>query len=265
MKDIITIQSILSILVMTSCEKVINYELNSSTPRYVIEGVLTNQPGQCRVAITKSVNFGENNTFPSVSDAMVIISDNLGAKDTLYEKEPGIYSSVTLQGIPGNTYTLNITIWEVSFMAISTMPEPVSLDSVYFSKINAFGGTQNAPVPVYKDPKNFRNYYRFVELVNGSKVDAIFVRNDNHNNGRTIKQTLIDLSENVSTSPGDSVQIQMMCIDANVYEYFFSLNQIAGSKQNASGTPANPISNITGGALGYFSAQTVQEKTIVVP
>ena len=199
MKGIIIIQSILSVLlVMTSCEKVIDYGLNSSTPRYVIEGVLTNHPGQCRVAITKSVNFGENNTFPTVSDAIVIILDNLGAKNTLHEKEPGIYSSVTLQGIPGHTYTLNIAIGEVSFMATSTMPRPVSLDSLYFSKINAFGGTQNVPVPVYKDPENFRNYYRFVELVNGSKVDVIFVRNDNHKNGQTIKQALVDLSENVS-------------------------------------------------------------------
>jgi hypothetical protein len=30
-------------------------------------------------------------------------------------------------------------------------------------------------------------------------------------------------------------------------------------------TPANPVTNITGGVLGYFSAQTTNRKTVVAP
>ena len=54
----------------------------------------------------------------------------------------------------------------------------------------------------------------------------------------------------------------MQCIDNAVYKYWFSLNQSAtGTSQSAS--PANAVSNISGGALGYFSVHTVESKTVV--
>jgi hypothetical protein len=60
--------------------------------------------------------------------------------------------------------------------------------------------------------------------------------------------------------PKDSVTIEMHCIDKPVYDYYYSL----GNRDN-SATPANPVSNIVGGALGYFSAHTVRKTTAVVP
>jgi len=55
----------------------------------------------------------------------------------------------------------------------------------------------------------------------------------------------------------------MICNDAAVYKYWYSLNDGAtGTGQSAS--PANPVTNISGGALGYFSAQTVRTKGIKV-
>jgi hypothetical protein len=56
----------------------------------------------------------------------------------------------------------------------------------------------------------------------------------------------------------------MMCIENAVFKYWFSLNQSAtGNSQSAS--PANAVSNISGGALGYFSAHTVETREIVAP
>jgi hypothetical protein len=50
----------------------------------------------------------------------------------------------------------------------------------------------------------------------------------------------------------------MYCIDKNVYNYFFSLLQVTGNNGGfQSASPDNPITNISGGALGYFSAHTV--------
>ncbi|HKZ66576.1 MAG TPA: hypothetical protein VJ111_09490, partial [Chitinophagaceae bacterium] len=63
---------------------------------------------------------------------------------------------------------------------------------------------------------------------------------------------------------GDTVKLDMLCIDPAVYKYWYSVNQSAtGNSQSAS--PANPVSNISGGALGYFSAHTIQTKTLLVP
>ena len=61
---------------------------------------------------------------------------------------------------------------------------------------------------------------------------------------------------------GDVVTVEMHSVDQSIYDYFFSLEQTI---EQSAATPANPVSNIQGGALGYFSAHTVQTKTTVVP
>lgn len=46
----------------------------------------------------------------------------------------------------------------------------------------------------------------------------------------------------------------LQAIDKSVYDYFSSLNKLSAGGINSSATPANPVSNVSGGALGYFSA-----------
>lgn len=61
----------------------------------------------------------------------------------------------------------------------------------------------------------------------------------------------------------DTVNVMMMCIDKSVDLYFYSLSQNGGGP-NASATPANPVTNIEGAVLGYFSAHTLQIKKVVI-
>ena len=58
---------------------------------------------------------------------------------------------------------------------------------------------------------------------------------------------------------GDVISVWLECIDKGVFEYFRTANSEGG--QNAS--PANPVSNITNGALGYFSACSVSKDSII--
>ena len=58
-------------------------------------------------------------------------------------------------------------------------------------------------------------------------------------------------------NPGDQVTIEMHCVDNPVWQYFNTLGQARGNNAQAI-TPANPLSNISNHALGYFSAQTKQ-------
>src|SRR5262249_44887474 len=96
---------------------------------------------------------------------------------------------------------------------------------------------------------------------NGRKEESIFVDDDEFTDGQTVKAQLN--YNNDTDNPardiksGDSVRIDMICNDAAVYKFWYSLNNGAtGTGESAS--PSNPVSNITGGALGYFSAQTMQ-------
>ncbi|HKO82838.1 MAG TPA: hypothetical protein VJU78_20670, partial [Chitinophagaceae bacterium] len=77
---------------------------------------------------------------------------------------------------------------------------------------------------------------------------------------------LVDEDENPEEEieSRDTVMLDMLCIDNVVYKYWYSVYQSAtGNSQSAS--PANPVTNIVGGALGYFSAHTKQTKSVVVP
>jgi hypothetical protein len=57
----------------------------------------------------------------------------------------------------------------------------------------------------------------------------------------------------------------MYCIDRNIYNYFFSLLQVsAGNGGFQTASPDNPVTNITGGALGYFSAHTINLEKLIV-
>ena len=76
MKRIINLFSLFCILALCSCEKVIDLELKESDIKYVVEGVITNEPGSCKVYISQSRQFDEENQFPPVSGAVVTIKDN---------------------------------------------------------------------------------------------------------------------------------------------------------------------------------------------
>jgi hypothetical protein len=60
----------------------------------------------------------------------------------------------------------------------------------------------------------------------------------------------------------DIVSVEMQCITRPTYLYYYTLNQQSGSGPGGGTTPANPPTNIQGGALGIFSAHTVQRKMI---
>lgn len=77
MKKILAIAPLLLITVFfTACEKVINVDLNNAAKKYVIEGIITDQPGSAVIKITQTKDFDEDNNFPGVSGALVTINDN---------------------------------------------------------------------------------------------------------------------------------------------------------------------------------------------
>ena len=62
---------------------------------------------------------------------------------------------------------------------------------------------------------------------------------------------------------GDTVDIRFASIDANVYDYFNTLNEVANGSAN-SAAPANPNTNWSNHALGYFAAINADEVRVVI-
>lgn len=263
MKNIITF--IIIAVFLASCEKEINIDLNSSDAQYVIDGMITDEPGPYYVTITKSVNFSDSNDYPPITDALVIISDNTGVVDTLTESSDGIYHTKTIVGTPGNKYNLSVSVEDKSFFASCTMPLKVEMNTLKFEESAAPGSDDYYfPLPEYKDPDEHGNRYRFLVTVNGELQDTYFVFNDNISNGMVNTRSLSD--PDIEIAKGDVVSVEMRCIDDNTYTYFYTLSQISGGGPGGGTTPSNPPNNITGDyALGIFSAHTTQTLTEYVP
>jgi hypothetical protein len=243
---------------LSGCQKVIRLDLQTAATQYVIEGSVTNQPGPYTVKISKSKNFSGDNNFPKVSGALVVITDNNDFSDTLNESSPGTYNTSHITGTPGHTYRLYVNNLGTVFTASATMPMPVNIDSVYTVSIPTPRGAQTGTFPVYTDPVERGNYYHFVQYINGTISKDVFVLNDDYLNGTTIETPLISEDK---IHIGDEISVCLQSIDLAMYNYYFSLS----INKNVA-TPANPVSNISGGSLGYFSACSASmSKTITAP
>ena len=252
------------VLFFCSCQKVVNLNLNTVPPQIVIQGEITDSAGPYSITINQSVDFYASNTFPTVSGAVVKIHDNLGNSDSLIEYTPGIYSTTSSQGMPGRTYTLSVTVQNKTYTAVSTMPMPVKLDSVTFEITSGFGIQRINAIANFQDPPGIPNYYQFLEYINGKQFNKeIFILDDRLSDGKYISTTL--RTDSSYLNMGDVLKLKMYSIDENVYNYFLQLRQSSGTGAfNSTASPANPTTNISGGALGYFSAHTTQDLTLTV-
>ncbi|HET9824319.1 MAG TPA: DUF4249 domain-containing protein [Chitinophagaceae bacterium] len=255
-------------VLISSCEKVIHLDLNTAEKKYVVEAVVTDRPGTAEVSLSQTKNFDDNNQFVGVSGALITIREEGGSVTTFAETSPGHYEAPNLAGSSGKTYDLNVTIGGRAFTATSTMPLRVDLDTAYTTDELIFTDTRKIVNVVFQDPPGRGNNYRFVQYVNGLKEKQLFVQNDDYTDGRLNITKLYYFADNNSDSTiiksGDTVRVDMLCIDPNVYKYWYSLSRNTNGDNNQT-APANPVTNMQGGALGYFSAHTLQTRTMKIP
>ncbi|MFL5809960.1 MAG: DUF4249 domain-containing protein [Flavisolibacter sp.] len=253
-------------LVFLSCKKVIDLNLQESEKKYVVEGVITNEPGVCKVHLSQTIGFDEDNIFPGVSGAIVKVKDN-GVEFTLMETQTGTYQTNLVNGTPGHTYQLSVSVAGQVFTATCTMPQPVLMDTLYISR-GPFGQFKFATVG-YTDPAGVDNGYRFVQYVNGLKDPTIFWEDDEFTDGQYVLN-LLDTGVDKKDDPhninsGDVVTLEMLCVDEAVLRYWYTLQFSGGDGSSNTAAPSNPLTNIQGGALGYFSAHTIDRRTVIAP
>ena len=256
------------IATLSSCQKVINVDLNSAAPEIIIEGGVSNQVGSYSINLSKTVNFSDSNVFPPVTGASVTINDNAGNSEILSETSSGVYTTSTLQGTVGRTYTISVTANGKNYQAVSTMAAPVAIDTLVQQNTTGFGGGTGNNINksvhvVFTDALGVVNYYRLVEIVNGVRLNTISITSDDLRDGQIMEQRLRGGS-GIKLQTGDLVTVQLESIDKNVYNYFRTFNEASGDASFSSSSPANPISNLSNGALGYFSAYSVTAKSIII-
>jgi hypothetical protein len=246
------------LLLFISCEKVIHLDLNTSTPKIVIQGNIYDEPGPYQVKISNSVNFDDASDYPPISGATVLLADNTGQTEVLTESLPGTYKSSKMRAYVDRTYSLSVKTGGKIFEAKSKMPQGVQIDTIYFSK-SPFSGDKITTIK-FNDPPNTKNYYRIIYFVNDIQQKEFYVLSDEIFQGTTIVYTLMPRGSEIKLFEGDKVTVLLESVDSGLYEYFRTA--VTDGGQTAS--PSNPVSNISNGALGYFNACSVRKITAKV-
>jgi len=167
--------------------------------RVVLEGAITNEEGPYFFKLSLSQNLSIKKEGLGITDALVVISDNIGISDTLkllptsIQRHPtwlyyfisikkysgvidtirlfggdttalrGIYYTTKIQGRPGNKYYLKIKYKNSIIQAVEEMPSVPVIDSVQFREQFLEKDGQNYYVPFlyFKEPKDQTNFYMF--------------------------------------------------------------------------------------------------------
>lgn len=250
--------AILFIVGIVSCEKVINVDIQQAPFRYVVEGVVSDKSDSAYVIVSKTTAVFDTKIFDGLNNAHVSISKDGGASVLFRYVGDGKYKG-KMTGTPGSTYKLQVSIDNEFFTATSTMPQKVSFDSLYTSHRLFLGKDAYIPVVQYQDPAGIKNAYRFKVWVRGFESNTIYLADDKLTDGRLVRQELYNFNTSDTTlQKYDWLIVEMMCIDEPVFNFWNTLNQ-SSSGQSQTSSPGNPVNNITGGALGYFSAETYEK------
>ncbi|MEX1122928.1 MAG: DUF4249 domain-containing protein [Balneolales bacterium] len=257
----LSLLTLVACFALISCEQIIDVDLNSAAPKYVIEGAITDSNKPHQIKITQTKDFDEKDDFKGVDNAEVFISDDKGNSEFFIHADSGVYHGNDFSGVSGSTYTLTVDIEDETFTASSKMPDPVEFRELNVEVISILGNTIMFPNALFPDPEGIDNYYRHILFVNKEKSNSIFVSSDDLFDGNYVERTLPYGDFENGLNPGDTILVEMQSIDKNIYEYFSSLLKTIN---RSAASPANPTTNISGGALGYFSAHTVQTRSVVI-
>jgi len=289
-------------VLMTGCIKQFIPEPTENQDILVVEGLITDQPGQNTIKVSTSMPLGVRNIPQPLAGCIVDLSDDLGNTFSLSEKETGIYiTDPSFQGVVGRSYTLHLKTSEThhnlsyqSFPVIMRAVPPI--DSLYYDKIilsRASDGFPNGEgCQIYldtHDPDNICRFYRWEYIETWKFILPYYVQNricwESGNSDKiTIKNTTslsadrVDrLPINLVTNKSDrliikySILVNQYSLNEKEYEYWEKLQNVleqVGSLYDL--TPASIPSNIScvekpaENVLGYFSVSSVKSRRIYI-
>ncbi len=267
--------SLLFVLMLSlwNCTERIEVELDSTYARLVVEASVNTDTAVQSVRLSTTSNYFYNQPAPSVSGAVVEISDGQNAYGfTESETRPGFYySSPDFYGVPGLTYTLEIRNVDIdgdgtteTYTAHSKMNPVNPIDSIRLEYLNSlFSGYQ---VRVYAWDSPQKDFYSFKVYRNGilltDTLTELIVQDDELFNGNYTygipAQFLSDDKPDEHVYSGDTVTFEINGITEEYYHYVLEAqSQIFPQTPLFSGPAANIRSNISNGALGFFVAYSV--------
>ena len=256
---------LLFVVLFSSCQEVIDYDLDNVESKLVIDGLITDQPGPYYVKLSLTGPYLKNEPTARVSGALVVVKDDINRVDTLTEELPGNYktSPAFPQGEVGRTYTLYVSYQGKSYTASGSILPLVEIDSLsyVFRKQGVSYPEDGYYVTMYaQEPVGLGNSYRFKFLQNGyfsNRADRFIIANDEFVDGNYITFTTP-----FPVNLNDTILLEGQSLTPEAYNYYLALLVQMNPNGFFDTPPANLPTNIQGGALGYFNTVSVKYKGI---
>ncbi len=266
---------IIFILLLSGCTERIDIELDSSYTRLSVEGYITSDTTAHWVRLTKTTDYYNTKPLPPVTGAVVKIDDGESEITLMeYDPKPGYYfTPLNYFGVPGRTYNLDIQLpeeinGETHYTASTEMNTVAPLDSITLFYNSDFDGWE---VRVYALDPPTQDFYSFQVYKNGvlmsDTINEVAITDDRFFNGSYLPgvPAYFMHGDDANLEPGDVITLKMGGITEDFFGFITELRQETFKFRNPlfSGPPANIVSNISGDAVGYFTAYSVSYASTV--
>lgn len=270
--------------------------------RIVLDGVLSNEKPPYYFRLTKTAAFS-NASNEGIQDALLILSDDAGTKDTLRplhymdvitkgygENDPvidslqyaGFYQTTKIVGREGRCYTMSVYYEGKLYEASETMPYSILIDSVSLAKkhLESKNETVLCPIVNFRNPLDVDNFYLFTfkketpetMMYANLKVWQVSVLEDTYLPEYVTDFNLNDGEDARGYEEGflfylserDTNIVRLNSITKACYNYYSDLiKQIRFDGGAFTPTPLTVRGNLSNGALGYFRVSSVSEAKVM--
>ncbi len=260
MKHIFPIIALLFSLIFVSCEEVVDVDLNTASPRLVIDAGIDWEQGTDgsvqKIKLSTTTSF-YSAVVPPVSGATIFVTNSSNTIFNFIEgSTAGEYVCTNFVPQIDESYTLTVIVNGQTYTATETLNSVASITEIIQDNEGGITGDLIDIKALFNDPADSENFYLFkYKYSNQAKLDYQ-VTDDRFFQGNTI----FSLSDNEELEAGDQIQITHYGISRTYYNYMNILLSIAG---NTGGSPfQSPPATVRGNiinstnfdnyALGYF-------------
>ena len=253
---------------LMSCEEVVNPELISADPVLVIDGILSNLEDKNEIVLSKTAPFNSPNPNPYVEGAEVRVNYQ-GNETNLSEIEKGKFGIDMFRQIKvGETVELNVVVENRVYEARAEMPEKLVLDSVTVIRREEDLSFDDGYYPVahFTENGNSTNFYLWEIYLNSKFISSeeIILNNDEILNGKQVAFEIPYFIALDSANVGDTLTLFNYSLSESAFNYYNGLLTLAASGSPAQAIPDNPITNVRGGALGFFNVCQIDSAKVIL-
>lgn len=273
----IFIHLLLSLIILSACEKDYILDTDQSEPKIVIEGLLTNMEDNHYVKVSWSAPFYASGKTPRITDATVTVSDDAGNVFEFVHNpnnnpdSNGYYlPAEKFAGVIGRIYSLSVLTNETEYTAADELFRVTSIDSLtqeidFEEEEDPEIEGKYYEVLVYaKEPQETKDYYLFDFYRNDSLLvyepDEIYFSDD-----VALGEEIDGVHSPLYYGIGDKAKVVTSSLSRAGYIFFSDLQSLLNNDGGMySPPPANCRTNLTNGALGFFRVSAVSIEEIII-